>query len=73
MNALHKKTNKFILDKPVVEVYNNNSQWGRFSGTLLLRQESAEKRCAQMHARYVTQGALLFCKRWEHTVRVSAA
>lgn len=73
MNALHKKTNKFILDKPVVEVYNNNSQWGRFSGTLLLQQESAEKRWAQMQARYVTQGALLFCKRWEHTVRVSAA
>lgn len=73
MNALHKKTNKFILDKPVVEVYNNNSQRGRFSNTLLLRQESAEKRWAQMHARYVTQGALLFCKRWEHTVHVSAA
>ena len=29
MNALHKKTNKFILDKLAVEVYNNYCQWGR--------------------------------------------
>ena len=31
-----------------------------------------EKRWAQMQQRYVTQGDLLFCKRWEHTVRISA-
>ena len=73
MNALHKKTNKFILDKPVFEVYNNYCQWGTLVRMLPLRQESAEKRWAQMQARYVTQGVLLFCKRWEHTVRVSAA
>ena len=73
MNALHKKTNKLILDKPAVEVYNNYCQWGTLVRMPPLRQESAEKRWAQMHARYVTQGALLFCKRWEHTVHVSAA
>ena len=73
MKALHKKTNKLILDKPAVEVYNNYCQWGTLVRMLPLRQESAEKRWAQMQQRYVTQGALLRCKRSEHTVRSLAA
>ena len=34
MNTLHKKTNKFILDKLAVEVYNNTVNGAPLSGCL---------------------------------------
>lgn len=70
MKALHKKTNKLILDKPAVEVYNNYCQWGRprpdaSVETRICGKEVGTDACALCHPRgtLILQAVGAYCAR----------
>ena len=73
MKDVHKEKPNYLLTNRTkrftITILNRKGISHSLSGEI---KNLHEKRWAQMQQRYVTQGALLFCKRWEHTVRISA-